>query len=54
MDMGESVVTVEFLDRDGSTEVVITHEMLPNEQRREGHRRGWEGSLDRLAGLLEP
>jgi len=52
VEMGETLVTVEFLDRDGATEVVVTHELLPNEERRDGHRRGWEGSLDRLVELL--
>ena len=48
LDFGESQVTVEFLDRKGATEVQITHEQLPNEEVKEDHNHGWNGSLDKL------
>ena len=44
----ESVVTVELSDRDGGTEVRLSHEQLPNEQSRDGHTRGWNSALDKL------
>jgi uncharacterized protein YndB with AHSA1/START domain len=49
---GETLVTVEFLDRGGSTEVVLTHEFFLNQKLRDGHERGWNGGLDKLAKLL--
>ncbi len=48
-ELGETLVTVEFLDREGSTEVVLTHEFLPTEKARGDHKKGWHGCLDRLA-----
>jgi len=50
--MGETLVTVEFLDRGRSTEIVVTHEGFPNDERRDGHQQGWLGCLDRLADAL--
>jgi uncharacterized protein YndB with AHSA1/START domain len=51
-EMGETLVTVEFLDRAGSTEVVLTHELFPTEKIRDDHNNGWSGCLDRLAASL--
>lgn len=52
MDVGETLVTVEFHDREGSTEVVLTHELFPNEQARDKHNEGWSGCLERLEKIL--
>ena len=49
---GETLVTVEFLEHGISTEVVLTHELFPNEKMREQHGKGWGGCFDRLADLL--
>ena len=43
-----SIVTVELSDRDGDTELRLSHEQLPNEASRDGHTRGWERALDKL------
>ena len=51
-DMGDTVVTVEFRDVGGSTEVVLTHELFPTEADRKEHEMGWAGSLDNLDALL--
>ena len=48
LEFGESVVTVDFLDKEGFTEVQITHERLPNKEARESHQHGWNGCLDKL------
>lgn len=48
LDFGESQITVDFLDRQGATEVQITHEQLPNDEVKEDHHRGWSGSLNKL------
>lgn len=51
-ELGDTLVTVEFHDRAGSTEVVLTHELFPNEQAREDHAKGWSSSFDCLAKVL--
>ena len=43
-----SLVTVELSDRDGGTEVRLTHEQLPSEESRDRHNDGWNSVLDRL------
>jgi uncharacterized protein YndB with AHSA1/START domain len=48
----ESVVTLEFLDRDGSTEIVLTQELLARQEARDAHQLGWTLALDRLGELL--
>lgn len=47
-----SIVTVELDDADGGTEVRLTHEQLPNEESRDGHRQGWNSALDKLEKLF--
>jgi uncharacterized protein YndB with AHSA1/START domain len=54
-----SIVTVELSDRDGDTELTLTHEQLPNEQSRDNHDKGWTQVLGRLEnfcsrGALNP
>lgn len=49
---GETLVTVEFLDRGGSTEVVLTHEMFQAREARDAHAQGWAGCLDKLVTFL--
>lgn len=52
MNMGETVVTVEFLDRGKETEVVLRHELFPNAEVREEHKQGWNSCFDRLPKSL--
>ena len=52
MEFGETLVTVEFIDRNGATEVQLTHDKLPDAEQRDGHNHGWNGSLDKLEALL--
>ncbi|HSS44215.1 MAG TPA: SRPBCC domain-containing protein [Thermoanaerobaculia bacterium] len=49
---GDSLVTIEFLDRGGKTEVILTHEKFPSEAARDEHNKGWTGCLDRLEKFL--
>jgi len=51
-EMGETLVTVEFLERGPATEVVLRHELFGTEDTREKHEYGWRGSLDKLAEIL--
>jgi uncharacterized protein YndB with AHSA1/START domain len=46
-----SVVTVELAERDGQTELTLTHEALPTDAV-ESHEGGWGQILDRLAATL--
>jgi uncharacterized protein YndB with AHSA1/START domain len=50
--MGDSKVTVEFLEHRGGTEIRLTHELLDRRRLRAFHSFGWNRSLDRLAKLL--
>jgi uncharacterized protein YndB with AHSA1/START domain len=43
-----SIVTVEFSDRNGGTELRLKHEQLPSEESRDDHNRGWNSVLDKL------
>ena len=49
---GQTLVTVEFLDRGEETEVVVTHEGFADEQGCKGHEEGWTGCLACLEGVL--
>ena len=49
----ETLVTVEFRPRaNGGTDVVLTHEGLPDENARTRHEHGWVLSLDKLSNLV--
>lgn len=48
----ETLVTVEFLARSDSTEIVLTHERMPDHEAGLGHARGWTAALELLEGLL--
>ena len=51
-DLGETLVTLEFHDRGGSTELTLTHEFFPKKEERDKHTMGWNGCLDHLAKYL--
>lgn len=51
--MGETLVTVEFNEVDGGTEVVLRHEGFPVEEARKGHEEGWNACLDNFEGLFD-
>jgi uncharacterized protein YndB with AHSA1/START domain len=48
----ETQVTVEFLDNDGATELVLTHERFPTRTMRDKHEHGWTGVLESLAAFV--
>ena len=48
----DTLVSVEFRDVDGATEVELTHERLPSEEMRAEHNKGWTGCMNRLGGLF--
>jgi uncharacterized protein YndB with AHSA1/START domain len=45
-------VTVRFEPHASGTEVLITHERIPNQSLRERHAQGWSGCLDGLVEYL--
>jgi uncharacterized protein YndB with AHSA1/START domain len=47
-----TLVTVEFRDVTGGTEIVIVHERFESEHARDEHTKGWNGCLDRFDGWL--
>ncbi|MBS0199850.1 MAG: SRPBCC domain-containing protein [Proteobacteria bacterium] len=48
----ETVVLIEIAERDGKTELTLTHDGLPTEEMAESHRGGWSGFLDELGPRL--
>jgi uncharacterized protein YndB with AHSA1/START domain len=48
-----TLVTFEFHDRAGSTEIELTHELLPDARQVKDHQQGWTGCLDKLGEYLE-
>ena len=52
LQMPETLVTVDFLDRNGSTEVKIVHDYFPNNEARENHEHGWNGCLDKMEKVM--
>jgi uncharacterized protein YndB with AHSA1/START domain len=50
--VGETIVTVNFTDLGGSTEVIVEHDLFPSAEAAEGHRQGWTSCIDRFAKLF--
>lgn len=48
----ESHVLIEFFDRAGATELVLTHTQLANEESRDKHADGWTKIADKLQSVL--
>ncbi len=48
----DTIVTVEFLDRGRSTELVLTHERFVSVEIRDEHSKGWNGCLEQLGRFL--
>ena len=49
-----SIITVDLRERDGRTELTLTHAQLPNEQMRDAHAQGWNAGLNKLVLLFDP
>jgi uncharacterized protein YndB with AHSA1/START domain len=50
---GDTLVTIDFIERGKETDVVLTHERFATAKAREEHKNGWMGCLDRLSKLAE-
>lgn len=47
----ESLVTIELREQPGGTELILTHERLPDADSRARHEHGWSGCLDHLGTM---
>jgi uncharacterized protein YndB with AHSA1/START domain len=47
-----SEVTVEFRDLGSTTEVILTHALLPDDSARTGHAQGWNGCMEKFVALV--
>jgi uncharacterized protein YndB with AHSA1/START domain len=50
----ETLLTIEFFDRNGQTELVLTHELFRDAQQRDNHKEGWSAILDKLSKVALP
>jgi uncharacterized protein YndB with AHSA1/START domain len=48
----ETLVTVELLPKGKQTELVLVHELLPNEHSAAQHNVGWQDIVEKLGGFL--
>ena len=48
----ETLVTVDFIPKGKATEIVVTHELLP-ESARPSHANGWTSAIEKLAHFVE-
>ena len=51
-DEPDTLVTVEFRQRDDATEVVLTHSLFPGAAERDMHLEGWQGCLNSLESVI--
>lgn len=49
-EMSDTLVTIEFIDRGDSTEMILTHELFPTEEVRDQHAHGWEMMMENTFG----
>jgi len=52
-DAHESLVTVVFRDLGPSTEILLTHELLPSAEERGKHEHGWTGCLEQFGKYIQ-
>ncbi len=52
-DLKTTLVTVELFEREGATELILTHERFPSADRVRQHESGWGQIADRLAEYLQ-
>ncbi len=48
----DSLVTVEFYEVDGKTQLTLTHQQFRDADSRDRHNQGWNGCLDRLQQIF--
>ncbi|MBI3246165.1 MAG: SRPBCC domain-containing protein [Deltaproteobacteria bacterium] len=50
----ETLVTVELIPHGTKTELVLTHEWLPDAVARKSHTRGWQSIMEKFDAYLKP
>ena len=50
----DTLVTIDFVNNGGATDVVVTHERLRDQEVKSRHSDGWSGALSRLDRWLGP
>jgi uncharacterized protein YndB with AHSA1/START domain len=50
--MPDTLVTLEFQKKGNATRLVLLHENFPAKEAAEKHTEGWNGCLEKLAGLF--
>lgn len=53
MDVGKTLVTVEFLEKGDAAEIVLTHERFPSAEAASKHHEGWLACINHCAALVE-
>jgi uncharacterized protein YndB with AHSA1/START domain len=48
----DSLVTLDFIEVNGATELTLTHEQLKTVESRDNHESGWTAIVDQLAAVL--
>lgn len=48
----DTLVTIDFFEVDGRTQVTLTHQNFASQVMRDRHEQGWTGSMDRLQSRL--
>jgi uncharacterized protein YndB with AHSA1/START domain len=51
-DEHETLLTLEFNEVDGGTELVLTHEQFASVESRDGHQKGWTAIMDQLGAIV--
>jgi hypothetical protein len=49
----ETIVSLDFLDLRGATEIVLSYGRFPDAETRDKHNHGWFGCLDQFQEFLE-
>lgn len=49
----ETLVTVDFIEKDSGSELVLTHERFGSDEMRLDHSKGWNGCLDSLEDYIK-
>ena len=49
----ETLVTINFVEKDGGTEILFTHEGFENGEQRDMHNQGWTSTLVCLLATLD-
>jgi uncharacterized protein YndB with AHSA1/START domain len=48
----DTLITVQFEERDNGTEVILTHSRFPREEMVEAHLQGWQSAIEELGRAL--